>query len=117
MKKTITLLILSFLFCFSHEQINTFPYNEDFEGASVLQGTVASCDATAGATFTDWTQDPTDGGDCQNGGLPNKLQIHALEVHDSFGVQMDPTMRVTLVFQDAVLRLNKMHSDTVLLIQ
>ncbi len=28
----------------------------------------------------------------------DKLRIHALEVHDSFGVQMDPRMQVTLVF-------------------
>ncbi len=39
------------------------------------------------------------------GGFPYKLQIHALEVHDRLGAQMDPKMRVTLVFKDAVLRL------------
>ncbi len=39
--------------------------------------------------------------------LDAQLRIHALEVHDSFGVQMDPRMRVMLVFQVAVLRLMK----------
>ncbi|NNJ54667.1 MAG: hypothetical protein HKP14_00970, partial [Bacteroidia bacterium] len=45
-------------------QISTYPYNEDFEGASILQTANASCVATvAGATISGWFQDTLDDGD------------------------------------------------------
>lgn len=65
MKKVLLFFALLFISSLTLEaQITTFPHTEDFEGASTLQSTPGSCDATvAGASITNWIQDPNDDGD------------------------------------------------------
>ena len=67
LKKLQIFLIGALLFIFNFDvnaQVTSFPYNEDFEGASILQTANASCDATInGATISGWTQDTNDDGD------------------------------------------------------